>query len=416
MIDLLPKISLSFQTFKTHKMRSFLTTLGIIIGVTTVIAILSLIEGLNRSIAEQIQSIGSDLIYLQKYTWVSTGERDVEKLADRPDLYPEDADAIKKLASIEIAIPEISRRLSKIKYRDNEVSNPAIIGSSEHYAWVNNHTIESGRDINRDDVLHRRAVGIVGSYIAAQLFPDESPVGKDLYLDGHRIKIIGVFKEKGSFLGNSLDNFILIPYTVFEKHFPRNTSSIYSRVYGGYSIDIKPKSGQNLEHIMDDIRELMRRRHGLGFDEEDDFELNTQQLLMDLYQNITKVGFIAIVAIAAISLVVGGIGIMNIMLVSVAERTREIGIRKATGASNQNILSQFLVESVVLALVGGVVGIILGMLLAALISAVSPLKAAVSLWMILLGFGFSASVGIFFGIYPARKAASLNPIEALRYE
>jgi putative ABC transport system permease protein len=160
----------------------------------------------------------------------------------------------------------------------------------------------------------------------------------------------------------------------------------------------------------------MRRRHGLGFDKEDDFELNTQQMLMDLYQNITRVGFIAIVAIAAISLVVGGIGIMNIMLVSVAERTREIGIRKAVGASNQYILSQFLVESIILALIGGIIGIVFGTLLAALISTVSPLKAAVSFWMVLLGFGFSAAVGIFFGIYPARRAAGLNPIEALRYE
>jgi putative ABC transport system permease protein len=416
MTELLSRVLLSFQTFRTHKMRSFLTTLGIIIGVTTVIAILSLIEGLNRSIAEQIQSIGSDLIYLQKFTWVSTGERDLDKLANRPDLLPDDAEALTKLPSVEIAIPEISQRLSQLKYKDKEVNSPSITGSDEHYAWVNNHMIESGRDLSRDDVLHRRAVGIIGSYIAAQLFPNDSPIGKDLYLNGHRIKIIGVFKEKGSFLGNSLDNFILIPYTVFEKYFPRNTSSIFSRVYGGYSIDIKPKSGQNIEQVTDDIRELMRRRHALGFNEDDDFELNTQQILMELYQNITKVGFIAIVAIAAISLVVGGIGIMNIMLVSVAERTREIGIRKAVGASNQHILSQFLIESIVLALVGGIIGIVLGMLLAALISAVSPLKAAVSLWMILLGFGFSASVGIFFGIYPARKAASLNPIEALRYE
>jgi putative ABC transport system permease protein len=416
MSDFFTKISLSFQTFKTHRLRSALTTLGIIIGVMTVIAILSLIEGLNNSVAEQVQSIGSDLIFLQKFTWVSTGHRDLEKLADRPDLLPDDAEAITALPSVEIAIPEIDHRVTKIKYRENEVSNPTIIGSDENYSWVNNHIIEIGRDFTVDDVLHRRPLGIIGSYIATQLFPEDSPIGKDMYINGHRIKVIGVFKEKGSFLGNSLDNFILIPFTVFEKFYPRNRSSIYDRIYGGYSIDIKPKSGLKIEAAIDEIRELMRRRHGLGFDEDDDFELNTQQLLMEIYQNITRVGFIAIIAIAAISLVVGGIGIMNIMLVSVAERTREIGIRKAVGASNQYILSQFLIESVVLALAGGIIGIVFGILLAALISLASPLKAAVSLWMILLGFGFSASVGIFFGIYPARRAASLNPIEALRYE
>lgn len=415
MRDLLERVTLSFQTFRTHRMRSFLTTLGIIIGVTTVITILSLIEGLNRSVAEQVRSIGSDLIFLQKFTWVSTGHRDLEKLASRPDLVPDDAEAITKLPSVEIAIPDIDTRVTSLKYRDNEVNNVTVTGSDENYSYVNNHFVESGRDFTVDDVQHRRKLGIVGSYLATNLFEDESPVGKDLMVEGNRIKIIGVFKEKGSFLGQPMDNFILIPYPTYEKIFPRGSRSIFARVYGGYSIDIKPIEGK-IEKAKDEVTELMRRRHGLGFDEENDFELNTQQVLMDLYSNITRVGFVAIVAIAAISLVVGGIGIMNIMLVSVAERTREIGIRKAVGASNHTILFQFLTESVILALIGGIIGIGFGLVLAEVISAVSPLKAAVSFWMVLLGFGFSASVGIFFGIYPARRAATLNPIEALRYE
>ncbi|MBA7645665.1 Macrolide export ATP-binding/permease protein MacB [subsurface metagenome] len=413
--NLLGKIALSFQTFKNHRLRSFLTALGIIIGVTTVITILSLIDGLNRSVAEQIQSIGSDLIFLAKYPLVVTGPRNIEKIASRPDLLPDDAEAINKLGSVDVAIPEISQRLSKIKYKDNEVAQTQVSGSDENYSDVNNFIVESGRDFNKDDILRRRSVGIIGSYVAANLFPEGSPVGKELNIKGHRIKIIGVFKEKGAFLGQSMDNFVVIPYTLHEKIFPQNRESLIARAFFGYSIDIKPKPGK-VEKAVDEVRELMRRRHGLGFDKEDDFEIGTQQMLMEIYENITRVGFIAIVAIATISLLVGGIGIMNIMLVSVAERTREIGIRKAVGASNQNILSQFLIESIVLALIGGVIGIIFGVLLAWLISTVSPLKAAVSFWMILLGFGFSATVGIFFGIYPARRAATLNPIEALRYE
>jgi len=415
MNDFWIKISLSLQTFKTHRLRSFLTALGIIIGVSTVIAILSLIEGLNRSVAEQIQSIGSDLVFLTKHPMVMAGPQNIEEIASRPDLTPDDAFAISGLPSVEVAIPEISQQITKIKYKDKEIATVRLIGSNDNFSQVNNRFVESGRDFSRDDVNHRRSLCIIGSYVAKNLFPEESPVGKELNVRGHRLKIIGVFKEKGAFLGQSMDNMIVIPYTFYEKIFPRRSESVFERAFFGYSVDIKPKQGK-VEKVIDEVRELMRRRHGLSFDKKDDFELGTQQMLMEIYQNITRVGFIAIVAIAAISLVVGGIGIMNIMLVSVAERTREIGIRKAVGASNQNILAQFLVESVFLALIGGIIGILFGLILAWLISVVSPLKASVSFWMILLGFGFSAAVGIFFGIYPARRAASLNPIEALRYE
>ncbi|MBE0433554.1 ABC transporter permease [candidate division WOR-3 bacterium] len=415
MNDLLGKIALSFQTFKTHRLRSFLTALGIIIGVSTVIAILSLIEGLNRSVAEQIQSIGSDLIFLTKHPMVMAGPQNIEEIASRPDLTPDDALAIRELPSVEMAIPEISQQVTQLRYRDRDIASVRILGSTEDFSSMNNRVVESGRDFNRDDVARRRNSCIIGSYVASNLFPDESPVGKELNVRGHRLKIIGVYKEKGAFLGQSMDNMMAVPHTYFEKIFPRRGESVFERAFFGYSVDIKPKQGR-VEKAIDEVRELMRRRRGLSFDKKDDFELGTQQMLMELYQNITRVGFIAIIAIAAISLIVGGIGIMNIMLVSVAERTREIGIRKAVGASNQNILTQFLVESVFLALIGGIIGIALGLVLAWLISVISPLQASVSLWMVLLGFGFSAAVGIFFGIYPARRAAGLNPIEALRYE
>ncbi|MGQ9702454.1 MAG: ABC transporter permease [bacterium] len=408
-------LNLALQTFKSHKMRSFLTILGIVIGVTTVIAILSLIEGLNQSVAQQIRSIGSDLIFVTKYPMIRMGMGNLEEIAKRPDLLPDDAIAIKQLPSVETAVPTIEQNFAKLKYKDKEVAMTSIKGSTEDFSRIHNYIVEMGRDLNADDIRHKRNVGVVGSYVVKNLYGDEAPIGKDLYIGVHRIKIIGIYKEKGSFLGQSQDNLIAIPYTFYEKIFPRKRTTIVERVFGSYVISVMPKPGK-VEKAMDEIRELMRRRHGLRLDQQDDFELGTQQMLFEIYQNVTRVGFVAIIAIAAISLIVGGIGIMNIMLVSVAERTREIGIRKAVGASNQNILFQFITESVVLSLVGGIIGIILGIFLAWIISSVSPLKAAVAPWMIILGFGFSSVVGIFFGIYPARKAASLNPIEALRYE
>ncbi len=408
-------LNLALQTFRSHKMRSFLTTLGIIIGVTTVIAILSLIEGLNQSVAKQIRSIGSDLIFVTKYSMVRMGPTDFEAIAKRPDLTPDDALALRQLPSVETAVPTIEQNFTKLKYRDKEIAMTQIEGSTADFSKAHNYVVEIGRDLSTDDVHHKRNVGVIGSYVAKNLFGDESPLGKDLNIGTHRIRIIGVYKERGSFLGQSMDNLVTIPHTFYDKIFPRRRTAIFERAFGGYTISVVPKPGK-VARAMDEVRELMRRRHGLRLDQPDDFELGTQQMLFEIYQSITRVGFVAIVAIAAISLIVGGIGIMNIMLVSVAERTREIGIRKAVGASNQNILLQFITESVILALIGGIIGIVLGVLLALIISLVSPLKASVGPWMVLLGFGFSSAVGIFFGIYPARKAASLNPIEALRYE
>ncbi len=414
MNDILQTIALSLQTFKTHRMRSFLTTLGIIIGVTTVIAILSLIEGLNRSVASSINSLGSNVIYVMKYSFMM-GHTDFEEIQKRKDFTMEDAEVLKKLSSIGKVAPVFAnRQVPWLYYKDKKVNNIEFIGSTEDYFEVLNYTVVSGRPLTQDDITHRRMVCIIGDYVRENLFPNESPVGLHINVRGKTLVIIGVLDAKGSFLGQTMDNNVLVPISVIEKIFPKPQGM--ERVFNSLMIATTPKDPKKIDQTIDDIRELMRRRRGLSLDDKEDFSINTQQMLMDIYKSITQVGFVAIIAIAAISLIVGGIGIMNIMLVSVAERTREIGILKAVGASNNNVMLQFLAESVTLALIGGLIGIIFGILLASLISAVSPLKAAVAFWMIMLGFGFSAAVGIFFGIYPARKAASLNPIEALRYE
>lgn len=407
-------VKLSFETFRSHRLRSFLTILGIVIGVMTVIAILSLIQGMNASVESQIQSLGSNTIFIQKFSWGMGGRMDIDELRKRKDLTIEDAEAIAKLPAVAKVAPQKNREIATLTYRGNKVTRVEIVGSTPDLQTTANYTVEVGRFINQEDYRRKNRVCVIGGYIIDNLFPYEDPVGKHLNIQGHKFLIIGVLERKGSFLGQTQDNIIIIPLTTFEKIFPKPTG--YSVVFRSLTIQVMPMSGKKVDDAIDQIRELLRRRRGLGYDKPDDFGINTQETLRQIYKNITNIAFIVMIAVAAISLVVGGIGIMNIMLVSVTERTREIGLRKAIGASSRDILNQFLYEAVVLSIIGGGIGIALGLGIAKIVSVVSPLKAAAPFWTILLGFSFSAGVGIFFGIYPANRASKLNPIEALRYE
>ncbi|MFO7651666.1 MAG: ABC transporter permease [bacterium] len=404
-------LRLSLDTFRTHRMRSFLTALGIIIGVMTVIAIVSLIQGMNYEVERQISSLGSNTIFVQRFSW-GTGRIDWDEMSQRPRLTVEDATALGRLPEIAAVAPGTGRMVSKIVYRGNKVTNLQVEGCVPATRTVGNYEVESGRFISSDDSLRRRSVCLVGAYVVDNLFPTEDPLGKRIVVNGISFTIVGTLARKGSFLGQSQDALIMIPLTAYEKYF---------RPAGGFfsdelTIQLMPRRGVDTDKAIDAVRELMRRRHGLGYDKPDDFSINTQDTLRDIYRNITRVAYIVMIAVAAISLLVGGIGIMNIMLVAVAERTREIGLRKALGATNSVVLWQFLLEAVLLAIFGGAVGIAIGLGIAKIIEIAAHLKAAAPLWTILLGFGFSAGVGIFFGIYPASRAAKLNPIEALRYE
>ncbi|MBN2538053.1 ABC transporter permease [candidate division WOR-3 bacterium] len=407
-------LKLSLATFRTHRMRSFLTALGIIIGVMTVIAIVALIQGMNFEVERQISTLGSNTIYVQKVAW-GMGQIDFDELAGRPDLGLADAEALGRLRSLAHVAPQRSRNVNRITHRGEKVTSVGLVGATPAVVHTVNYRVETGRFINTDDSLRKRAVCVVGPYIVDNLFPEVNPVGRKLTIEGRRFTIIGVLEAKGSFLGQSQDNIIIVPLSTFDKYFPEPRSR-RERIFGGITIGAVPRPGVTVEQAIDDMRELMRRRHGLGYDKPDDFAINTQDTLRELYQNITRVAFIVMIAVAGISLLVGGIGIMNIMLVAVAERTREIGLRKALGATNRDVLWQFLLEAVLLAVVGGAIGILLGLGIAKLAEALAHLKAAAPFWTILLGFGFSAGVGIFFGIYPASRAARLNPIDALRYE
>lgn len=407
-------VKLALGTFRTNRLRSFLTVLGIIIGVMTVISIISLIQGMNYEVERQIASLGSNVIYLQKVSW-GMGRIDWDEISKRPDLTHEDALALARLPLVERVAPVRSRMITRLNFRNRKATNLEMAGITPLYSTIANYQIETGRFINSDDSLRKRPVCVIGGYIIDNLFPDEEPLGKRLVIEGKTFTVIGTLARKGSFLGQSQDNVIFTPLSSFEKSFTTAKGGFGEFVHS-LGILVEPKKGVTLERALDQVRELMRRRHGLGYDKPDDFGINTQETLREIYRNITRVAFIVMIAVAAISLLVGGIGIMNIMLVAVAERTREVGLRKALGATTKDILYQFLLESVLLAIAGGAIGIVLGLGIAKIIEVTVHLRAAAPLWTILLGFGFSALVGIFFGIYPASRAARLDPIQALRYE
>lgn len=400
---------IALSSLMRNKLRSILTLLGVVIGVMVVVAMLSIIEGLNKSMAEDIGAIGTNVIYIMKDPAVSFGPRDPE-IRKRKPITEEDAEAIKELCpSISVAAPEVWN-YADVKYESESTGGMVIMGATVHYLQLNDIEVEYGRNFTEQDMLSATRTVFLGYDVVEQLFPAVDPIGKDIRIGGHRFTVIGTGKEKGEFLGNSRDEYVLIPVSTFEK-----TLGTHRR-YEELHIIAQAKSEELIPKALDEIEYVMRQRRGVSPDEENDFEMMTQDSLMDIYNQITGAAFAIMVGISAISLLIGGIGIMNIMLVSVTERTREIGVRKAIGAKRRDILWQFLIESASLSIVGGLLGIIIGIIIALLVGWLSPLPSAIAVWSIFLGFTFATATGLFFGIYPAAKAARLDPIKALHYE
>lgn len=410
----------SFQGLKTHKLRSILTTLGIIIGVATVITMVAIIEGVNAFVYRAFGSVGSDVIYVQKWKWAFfIGRREREwwrEMAKRRDLTVEDAVAIKKLKSIsEVALTYPVFNVGEVKYKDKTLSVNDIDGVTAEYFTISGRIVERGRNFVEADNDFKRKVCVIGPFVAENLFDKEEPLGKEILIGRHRFTVIGITDKKGEFLGNNLDNVIYIPLKTALLYFKPEKRG-WGAVFQSLSIAAKVEEGFTVEEAKEEIRNLLRERRNLFFNQEDDFALNTQEMLLTMYRNLTMGIFFAMVGIASLALLVGGIGIMNIMLVSVSERTKEIGIRMAVGAKRKDILLQFLGEAVFLTCVGGVLGLFLGIGLAKIVDVLTPLPSHIPVWSILVAIGFSMIVGLFFGIYPATKASKLDPIEALRYE
>lgn len=399
-------LSEAIAAIRSHKLRSVLTTLGIVIGVLTVISMQTFIEGLNNKVTGELSELGANAFFVQKYPAVTF---DISKFRNRQNLTLEQAEAINERARlVSLVAPEHFKFPAVVKH-DRRKTNPEIflIGGTSAWQETNSFFVEEGRFLSRIDVSRRRSVCVLGIDIVEKLFPFERAIGKEVLIDGQRFEVVGVFEEKGSFFGQNRDNVALVPITTFEKIYGEKRS---------LQIGLKAVRPEFLQAAMDEVTGILRVERGVPPGAPNDFEVMTRDSLMDTWRELTKIIFSAAIGICAISLLVGGIGVMNIMLVSVTERTREIGIRKAVGAKRRDIMIQFLVEAIFICQIGGLIGVALGLGLGKIIGSMTTLPAAVPLWSIFLGIGFVSLVGVFFGFYPAAKAAKLRPVTALSYE
>jgi putative ABC transport system permease protein len=391
-----------------NKLRSFLTVLGNIVAVTSIIAVVSLVQGMNGYVTTAILSgVGADNFTIQRMPVVRT-EADEERVRNNPRITLDEAAAVRKYSENVGAVAAQAQARATMTYGNETVDGAQVQGVSRDYVSFGTFNAEQGRLISPAEVEAGRPVAVLGWEVADKLFGPADPLEKTIKIASLHFRVVGVSEKKGSFFGNSQDNFAIIPLGVFRKMFG-------ARMFG-MQLLVKPKTPELVKTAMDDATVALRIERRLRPNEPDNFGMFTSDTFLDIYKTATNGIFAVLIGVVALSLVVGGIVIMNIMLMVVSERTREIGLRKALGARRRDIVWQILTESVTLSIFGGMVGIGLGFGLAVLISKFSPLPAAVQLWSVMMGIGITALVGLFFGLYPAMRAAALDPIEALRRE
>lgn len=401
-------LNIAFDSIRANKMRSILTTIGIVIGVTTIIGMMSLIQGLQDYMARQLSVLGTNTFQIQKDPAIQMGHSDPQ-YRNRKDITLEQAEAIKKYATLVKAVgPETYSWGEVVRYMDKKTNpNVVVLGVTPEFQEANNYFVDEGRFLSQLDVDNNRNVVVLGLDIVETLFPHASPIGQTVRIGGDRFDVVGTLEKQGSGFGQSRDNRVVLPISTFHKLYGKRRSLM---------ITVQVYDPVQMQDAIEQTSAILRIVRKVPPGKPNDFEIFTSETLLATFNDLTKYIKIAAVGIAMISLIVGGIGIMNIMLVSVTERTREIGIRKSMGAKRRDILWQFMIEAVILGNVGGLIGIFLGILIGILVGALSPLPTAIPIQAVILGITFCSLIGLFFGIFPAARAAKLDPVVALRYE